>query len=83
MKNGIPISTALSFDESALIHETVISGNFQYICHAMPGTGTNRPGWRIRRVELDIDGNPARSRMANGTASFCHIADNYADYSYS
>ena len=78
----IPISTTLSFSNSDLDFIIYKSGNYQYICEAAPGTPTSDTGWRIKRVETDIDGDAIRGIWANGDNGFNYIADEYAAQTY-
>ena len=57
-------------------------GSFIYIGEADPGAATSSPSWRIRRVEFDVNGNPASSLFA-GAGAQNQIWDNRASLTYS
>lgn len=83
MKRGVPVSNTLVKDLAHLIVEKYVDGLYEYICYAEPGTATNEKGWRIVQITNDAEGGFVRSRMAEGNASFDHIAENYAEFTYS
>lgn len=57
-------------------------GNVIYLGEADPGVATSSPAWRIRRVEFDLNGNPASSLLA-GSGARNQIWDNRSLLSYS
>jgi len=56
-------------------------GTFYYIGEALPGTNTNQPKWRIKRIE-EI-GNDYNILWASGTAEFDKIWDDRVSFTYS
>jgi len=56
-------------------------GTFYYIGEALPGTNTNQPKWRIKRIE-EV-GNDYNILWASGTAEFDKIWDDRVSFTYS
>lgn len=56
-------------------------GTFYYIGEALPGTNTDQPKWRIKRIE-EV-GNDYNILWADGTAEFDKIWDDRVTFTYS
>ena len=59
-----------------------VQGQFTYIGEAAPGTSTESPLWRIKRIE-DLGGGDINILWANGTADFTQTWSLHLTYSYS
>ena len=75
----LTIGTNLEVQYNKLID---FDGDITYIGEAEPGTNSNNPTWRIKRIETLSDGDTS-ILWVNGSADFIHTWDDRLTYNYS
>ena len=58
-----------------------ISDNLLYRGEAIPGSPTTTPVWRVRKINISVDGD-IEELWADGTPEFIKVWDNRLSYTY-